>query len=273
MSIQLPKYSSLVENSVFSRDIFKDLEGNGRKIMLKQILILKRYKEQTEDDVVRYLQTKVEELEGISSLILPNGVNIGNKSPLEEAIIKLNPSVLRDIKNGKEDCLNFIRQATKAIKLRDGATPSQYLYVKYGLIPHELKIENRDTENSRFYSNLLTYLLKQSRGILGESFKMSLLTNEWVLPERSDLEVLLKHMTNSSKTFEIDRYKYNIEEVRSILDAVYSGLNKDGILKLEDISREFLEDYAEQPVIALHQMSSINQIVQEQKKNKGLSIN
>jgi hypothetical protein len=261
MKIELPDYKTVFENQVYARDF--EIPTPKGAINLRGIVLLKRYIEATENQVVEYLRKKAEQLQGAAALILPQGVVRKDKSGLEKAIMALPDKVVRDIKSGDEECIRFLRGHTQAPNVEN---PGQYLHIKYGILTVDMVKANQERgtiQEPAWYNIALEHDELQENG-LGKLWTVQLLLSEGNLPEKSDIDIMLKHRVHGSKTLEISRVQYDIKQVQGVIDAVYSGLNTPKqIAQLEDVSEKFLEQLAAQPIAELHKMIMINTAAQK----------
>src|SRR3989344_3582007 len=141
MAVELGEFKSIIENKVFARDIYGEAvssggNGQSKKVLIKAVILPRRYTEPTEEQVVAYLQEKVRAIEPSASLVLPDGMREHlEKSELERAILEFPKQIRGHIINGDEDCMTFVRANTSAYVLKSGESPRKYLHVRYGLIP------------------------------------------------------------------------------------------------------------------------------------------
>ncbi len=248
---QKPVYRRLVE-----------FGGDGSSLMVAQVVLPKRYAEATEDQVVEYLQTKAKDLAPAAKLFLPGASSVvPGKSLLEQLIMNLPDEIIRAIVRGDEDYMKFVRSHTMAPAIEEGESPPSYVYVRYGMVPAHVIADNEKTADGKpgpakepeWYDAVLSHSKLRENGF-GELWNVRLLLNNGVLPDRAEMEILLKHGTYSSRTFDVSRVHYNENEMRTILDLAYDILpNASQIAELPDISEARLEELTMQPVIKLHE--------------------
>jgi len=261
MAIELPGYNQIIANAVYAKHITTEgssPEGNGQshKVLIKAVLLPRRFTEATEDQVVEYFLEKIREVGGAASLILPNGQRPAEgKTELEVAIMALPDPMRRQIVSEEKDILGFVRLNTPAPAIKDGQSPNQYLFVKYGLIPESIISESErhgSMKDPRWYNTAFDDEKLRRQG-LGQRWQMKVLLSNGNLPERADIDVLLKHGTHSSKTLDISRMNYDPKEVCEVTDAVYAGLSTpEQREELADVSEMVLEELTMQPALALH---------------------
>lgn len=273
MAIQLPGYEEIFANEVYGRNVgfTPEREGNGKQDVLREVILLNRYTEASEDQVVEYLRQKTEEVESTAALILPSGVESEGKNILESALIALPPTARRHIRTGFDDCIRFVRQNTPAPYIEEGELPDKFIYVGYGLIPLETIKANEErgnVEKAGWYRAALSHEPLIRAG-MGERWNMKLLlTQNDELPNRAELDILLKHGAHESRTLSINRTNYPIEQVRNVANAIYEGLfPPQEIANLRDASKERLERLTLQPVIALHKLAR-EEVIEEALRKK-----
>ncbi len=224
MTIQSPGYKPIFDNAVYVKD--KEITEDGQQMLLKCLILPKKYTAATEDQVVEYLRQKAGELAG-ASLALPDGC-VSHKSLLEKVIQDLPEEIKTDLRTGDEPCIKFVRRHTPAPVLEDGESPDQYLHIRYGLLPAELITENQEggaITDAGWYDTALSHDSLREMG-LGERWHMEIWLYNGALPEKAEMDTLLKHGTYGSKTLDISRIHYNPEEVREVIEAIYTGLSK-----------------------------------------------
>lgn len=136
MAIILPGYQPLVANQVYSRIRPAPVERQtpagsqtqqaANPITIHELVLLKRYQQVTEDQVVEYLRMKAR---GLSNLERNAS---GKWSDLERELLKFPLKAREDIINKNESCERFLRDNTKADKYPD------ILYLRYGLVTEEI---------------------------------------------------------------------------------------------------------------------------------------
>ena len=79
--------------------------------------------------------------------------------------------------------------------------------------------------------------------------------------------MLLKHGTHGSRTLDISRADYNVEDARRVVDFVYGNFpDRTSIDLLPDVSDAILDGASMDPVMALHQM------IKAQTEEKGSTL-
>ena len=140
MAIKISGYETVFCNEVYSRDT--KIGVNGEDIPAKEVIILKRYSEPRKEDVIEYLKQKVESLTGAASIILLTKSAKQERSKLEQLILSLSEQVRSHIRTGDEEFIGFIKENISLPDLEKDEEPTQFVNVRYGLIPTEA-IENQ----------------------------------------------------------------------------------------------------------------------------------
>lgn len=243
MKINLPGYKSILDNVTYVKDIVVD-SGDSNYIPAKSVIILAKFSEPSEDDVVDYIRG--------ASLVVLNNKDAKDKSNLEGYLGKLPYNLVKGISLGERDYIDFIRINTVARSISGYDIPNKYLFIRYGLIARDYIEQNKgNIKSPEWY--LSTILDDDSIVGMGERLQISLLLNENTLPRKDEIKVLLKHGVHSSKILELSVVNYNSKEVGNVVDAVYSGLlQRKNIDLLMDISDRVLEDLALRPIVELN---------------------
>lgn len=263
MAVELGEFKSIIENKVFARDIYGEAvssggNGQSKKVLIKAVILPRRYTEPTEEQVVAYLQEKVRAIEPSASLVLPDGMREHlEKSELERAILEFPKQIRGHIINGDEDCMTFVRANTSAYVLKSGESPRKYLYVRYGLIPDSIireSVEHGSMNETDWYDAVFRYEPLIKKG-LGGKWRMRVTLKDGGLPDKRDMDVLVRHRTDSSDMLEISIARYDIKQVSAVLDAIYIGLSKpEEIDRLVDVSDAALEESTMEPVVAFQRL-------------------
>ncbi len=62
------------------------------------------------------------------------------------------------------------------------------------------------------------------------------------LPDKRDIDILLKHRTHGSRTLEISRINYPLDEVQEVMDSIYASFSRpEEIALLKDITEQKLD--------------------------------
>ncbi len=205
-----------------------------------------------EDQVVAYLQKKTSELDSAASLLLPDDAR-SDRSALEQLILHLPRKIRNDIISCDNDCIGFLRKNTPALPLILGE-PLKYMDVRYGVLPTEvIEASSEHIKGPEWYHRVFSEERLQEAGV-GERFTMRFDVTNGSLPQRAEMDILLRHGVRRSRTFTIDHSLYNPGRLSELLDALYQSFpSSESILELEDLSDLKLEEAAVRPVVALHE--------------------
>ncbi len=271
MAIELQGYQTVFENAVYSRDgTVPDQEGKQHPI--KYLILPKRFTDPSEDDVVANLRIKAEEIGFMADLTLPASVKKG-ETPLEQLITSLPSGVVADLRHGDSEIEKFIRNHTPAQRYEDGKKP-QYVHISYGVLTKEL-IEAQQSQgfikDSEWYVAALLHPEIQKMN-LGQKWNLKLLLENGRLPERTDIDILLRHGVHGSRTLDINRTKYNVEEIKEVIDALCTTFSTpEQILQLPDVTSKVINELSIAALIQLHER--IKEMIEEQSKSDGKGRN
>ncbi len=267
MSVQLQGYKTVFPNEVYERDKVVRIK-EGEPIETSEIVITRTYTTPTEDQVIDHLRNTAKEVEAIANLIIPQRLNDEERNPLEQLLIELPNACLRDIVNGDEGCMNYLRANTPALD-----TSSQYLRTWYGLIPKKIIERHKDEisiNGSNWYSAALSNDDLRKAGF-GEKWSLRILLEDWKLPEKDAIDFLLNHGTHGSRTLDVSKTNYPVVEVRQFLDIIYTSFGDiENLKQLKDVSQDVLEECSIKPVRTLLENIRKGQILEAMKKrNQG----
>lgn len=254
------EYYPVERNQVYASDFLECSEGEA--IPLRKLIILRRFNEPSEQDIVDYLVKKAGELSKSVLISLPGGgVNLRGKSPLEKAVLTLPDNIIEDIKNSKENCIGFIRSHTKALPSQDESR-DHYVALRYGVLPAQIIERNREAGNissPKWYDIALLdddmRRTKVGEYLMGERFKIKILIEQGLLPSWEDIDFLLRHNVDGSRTLDVNRKRYDENAAREALGFLYENFGSvEGIQRINDFSQEVIEEGALEPLLALHSM-------------------
>lgn len=277
---QLNGYETPFPNSVYVSHDTKTIDVNGEPTNVKRVVILTRYLTQTEEDVVRYLREKANNLAPLKSFGVSESF-LSELSPLERSMIALPEIIIENIKSGHEGCTEFLKQTTSAPEKDENSIRNNIgkcIQLRYGLIPYST-IEKGNHEglitSSDWYQQKLSDD-KLPKGI-GEMVRAILpLTEDWELPASiSDMNILLKYSNRLSSALVVyasrnnPSLKSNFDEVKKIINAFYLAFpSVEHIMSIKDSTDEILEKCSKEPIGALLVRAEII----KQMKEKGASI-
>lgn len=225
--IELNGYKVKIPNSIyFGRNLIKPADK--QNLTFVPIVILKRYTEPSEDDVVNAAQVKALEF-----------LEDSNKEPanyLEEIVKSFPGYILHDLVEDEKGCVDFIRRHTPAPKLEPGAKSDKVLQIAYGFGPPSIsKLELSEIQIRKKLNNY-----GKKTGINMWGFEALLTLNDYMLPPRDLIDFLLNDRTLVANSLKVRlphiRY-YN--KIASVLDSVYSGLPSEKEVQLiKDVTQE-----------------------------------
>lgn len=246
------------KRAVYGRDdsIEVHIEGSEEPakdfMSVRSLILPARYTEPNEDDVVDYLRQRAAKLTGLK---LPAGFKLEGENKIDQLLRKLPDKLQDSIKNGNPNWIRFIRAETPAPQKEEGRPNPKYLFVRYGILPVDIIENNQEKgniESAEWYSAAFADYKLQRTGF-GPKLTIKLLLEGDVLPQREDIDFLLKHRTHGSQTMEIDRECYDVEMASEVIDFVYAEFHtSQEIVEVEDISGKVLEQHAIIPIMAIH---------------------
>lgn len=228
MAIQLKGYETVVENQVYNSQPF--LDDQNRQV--RPYLLLTRYREPTETEVLEYLQSAAR---GVSSIQLPPGTTLRGMSKIARYMGESLPkNLINDLKAGDLNCLRFVRRFIPAKDMPIEEAIS-WLVARYGLLPDELVQKYQPTDMD-WYGKAFSHDQLQEDG-LGQNFQLKL---RLPLIDRAEADILIKHGVMTSDALDTDR-RYKLAETTSLLDALYSAVSFDAV---NDVSEEIKDLHA-----------------------------
>ncbi len=254
------EYYQVEQNQVYVKDFLEC--ASGEAIQLRKLLTLKRFNEPSEQDIIDYLVKRADELSKTVLISLPvMNVDLRGKSPLERAVLTLPERIIEDIKNSREDCINFIRQHTRALPIED-ETRDHYVTVRYGILPVQIIEKNREAgniESPRWYDVALSdddmRRTKAGEYMLGERLNIKVLVEQGLLPPWEDIDLLLRHNVDGSRTLNINRRRYDEDAAREALGFLYESFGSvEAIQRIGDFSQEVIEEGSLEPLAAFHSL-------------------
>ena len=229
--IELSGYEVKIPNSVyFGKKLIKPV--NKRDLNFMPIIVLSRYIEPSEDDVVNAAQVKALEF-----------LEDSYKQPANylEEIVKSFPNyVLRNLVEEEKDYLNFIRKHTPALKLESGAESKKILKIAYAFGPPSilrLKLNEAD-----MLKRLTSYGRKTGINLWG--FDVLLTLRDCALPPKALIDVLITDRNIVSDSLRVRLpYMSCYNEIAPVLNSVYEGLpSEDEIQLIKDVTQDKLEE-------------------------------
>jgi hypothetical protein len=245
MTVELSGYEAVIDNRVYGA-----LETEG----VLNVLRLSRYIEPTEDEVVGYMQRKASAVQAVAGLILPGGSQGRGRNSMEGMLMALPPQVLRDLSSNAENCMDFVRQNTSARNPPEGQSSPGYMQVSFGLIPEKVIVGNEEdgSRDQSFWYDVALGNSRLRRAGYGELWNMRLLLSEGGLPSKEVVDFFVERGVYGSPDFKVSASGYNVQQVQSVVDIIYSGVTELEVL--EDTSPQVLETASMHPLVALQMM-------------------
>jgi len=242
------QYKSVYENAVYSRSSTTNPE-------VEKILLLRRFTEATQDEIINYLQKEAKKYQNVR--LLDNPAILKGKNSLEALIIAL-PNRMKD--GIVEENFEFRECLEKAYFSPTGIPKTKsndlFLNVLYGEIPSKVINNNRNLGkiiNSSWY----TAAFKNEellQGRHGMKFFMNLKLQNKNLPDKKEMDTLLKYGVHMSDVINI-KGDYSAEDVKEIISFLYNNFSSDGkILSLKDVSEEYIHEAALAPITTIHKI-------------------
>ncbi len=245
MTIELPGFENIYNGAVYARPI-------GEKIV--DVVLLRRYIEPSEDDVIAYLAEKAGDARATQSLIIPGREQdaLKGKTDLEKLLVSLLPQVLQDIKSGSNGAHSFIRSSTPARRLKDGETPNTYLQISNGTIPISVIDKNQEGRETPLDAKRYDLAFGSSdlrKQGYGYQWKTQLALENGTLPS-GDLVQTLLFMSNPLAGSK----KYDVPAIAAFYGVVSAALSiPEAIMEVRDVSPDALDEVSILPIIAFHE--------------------
>lgn len=257
-SIALRGYEAVLPNEIYSKDNPQRCL-HGRKIEAKTFAVLGRYTRPTREGVQGYLVDRAIELQHAKS----NGSKKGGFNDLEMAILGLPNSVQEDLRAKNPPLMDLLAEFSHLPQLAQGEKSPYLFTVHYGIIPVSV-LKKCAKEgllgDSDSYMTVLSADSLIGNG-LGESWKAAVLLDSGRLPSKGEFDILLKHGTLNSDTFNIRGNRYDAQEVKGMFDAVYSAFGPaDKFDRIPDSSMKALRSRAFDSMAHLHSHILINSV-------------
>ena len=246
--VETQQYKPIYENAVYSRGITITQE-------IEKILILRRFTEATQDEIMNYLQKEARKYQNVR--LLDNPDILKGKNSLESLIIALSNRMKDGIveeNSGFRECLEKAYFSPTGIpKTKDN---DLFLNILYGEIPSKVINNNRKLgkiTNSSWYDAAFKNeeLLRGGHGL---KFFMNLKLQNKNLPDKKEMDTLLKYGVHSSDILNI-KGDYSTEDVKEIIGFLYNNFSSDRkILSLRDVSEEYIHEAASIPIVKIHKI-------------------
>ncbi len=248
MAITLSGYEILFSNQVYVKDAFID---TGRELLpAKELIWLSKYTVPSKEEVVNYLQQKVQKIDSLA----------GSKqlSILEQALTSLSGESREIIKTNREEVLGQLIEEVPLFANQE-VLPRRCLQVTYGLALTEVLEKNiNKTNNPNWHPGQLFYLKNKYSLLCGsklniyedpvEKWIVFLTLENELLPKKAIVNSLLEFGSVLSDHLRICRSglpygNYPKQEVKGLLGIVYKGLSGKAA-EATDISNILLDQVA-----------------------------
>ncbi len=255
MALQLSGYEPWLENKVFGRRIEDVLN----------FVLVDRYREPIEDDVIAYLRDKATTI-GAAQIVSPTtGAVISSGNGLEKALEELPAPILRDMKAGDESLVRFIRSHTPARHLKEGEEARRYVRLQYGILGPKFVEQNQQGINQhgmRWFES--AFYIPQIRAAgHGEQWHIRFTLHDGALPSQNAVTLLLGYGTYGCDLYDIDRKNFPRAEVLGSVERLYTGTRVlDDFSVLHDSTRDELEKAVIPVVMGLHEKVREGQVLQ-----------
>ncbi|MFH1173679.1 MAG: hypothetical protein V1725_00925 [archaeon] len=220
-------YTPVILPSIFSEK--KELKKTEDTLPLTQLILVKKYVQQDENDVVTYIQEVVQHPEQHDS---------------GEEVLHLPQFIKQDIIDGKEGILQFLKDTTRAP--RPKKEKQHYLNVTYGMFPSIILPKQKKPEE--WYRGLFFHepLIKRGYGL---HWVMEIAITKSI-PSAQEIKLLIKHGVHESDTFHISERRYDHKDAKDIIDCIYTNIIPN-LANVEDISDKVRTKHAFESLAAL----------------------
>ncbi|MEK6969220.1 MAG: hypothetical protein AABW48_02220 [Nanoarchaeota archaeon] len=251
MAIILPGYETLLQNQFYTKDSVIDPNiPNGKPLPAKELIWLSTYTLPFEEEVINYLQQKVQKIESL----VGSQTKLSQLSLLEQALTNLSRDARTMIKTNQEDVIGQLMENVSFFANKD-SMPQRCLQVSRGLILTELFDSINKTDDPDWHPGQLFSLTNRYGALHGrhmslreepvEKWVAFLTVDEDLLPKKAIINSLLKYGSAVSDHLQIQHLgapyvNYPKPEVKRILDMVYKSLSGETI-NVTDISNLLLD--------------------------------
>ncbi|MBI4453254.1 hypothetical protein HY636_01280 [Candidatus Woesearchaeota archaeon] len=296
MIISIPGYTQLIHNEVYSKPKrMPAVFGNkGGGIILSNVLLLMRYKEPTDDEVVAHLQKTIISAQEKQQVMFSSGdtyssylsqhnhfnhinsaANTGNVlSELEQKVLEIPPEIRKQILDEDQEVITLVRQLTLA-PVPNFEPALNYLYIKSGLLTPIYITEqslNGNLKTMKDYESAFSDPELQKKRF-GERVNIRIKLSNYALIPNSDVKVLVKYGMSGPEVapiFAVSNEFYDKDDVQEILDRVYEALpTRAHVKELTDVSKARLDELTLQPVTNL--MFALNLGAESDKRDRNNS--
>tara|TARA_Y100000310_G_scaffold311388_1_gene357602 strand:+ start:79 stop:1023 length:945 start_codon:yes stop_codon:yes gene_type:complete len=231
--IAVPGYRMEIPNRVYGRNKTATTTSNS-KLTIKEILLLQRYIEVTEEDV---LETSKETAKSVWEKIV-NGEPLEGR--LEVLISSLPAPILYGISNEEEDYKTLLKRNTPVLS-RKTKEPRSYLRVQQGILDIPRIVESKKEDNHTIDWYEWAFVDPEIRRMgLGEMLGIELrLTKNGGLPSKKEIVGAIRKGVVTSDSLSINRIGYDHDKIVEVLDRVYKGLRVPSFVRsVEDCTEK-----------------------------------
>ncbi len=253
MEIILPGYDELFENKLYTR-----FENLSRKIYLdREIIILEpedltfllfinTFKQPTVEQIVNRVKTGAQKAYKAVNSIVTNPED--KLDSLEVRIAMLGSKFLNKVLDEDKITIDKIIKYVNQLDLKSRQEGKEYLNVNYGFMPPltltsyaAAKGKDEVIDTNWYFNKLLTDFVRSAG--YGIRWNMHLSLEQDLLPDKDYIITGLRSKELDPRIIKIAGDFY-LEDNLQVIDALYSGLNKDNVGYLEDLSDKHLSFYA-----------------------------
>ncbi len=276
MALEIPGYVEIFPDKVYESaepDSIQMIDAGKiiGKVDITKALILGRYIEPTEDDVVSYIFEKAGSLQAAAASV--DGMtddDLDDYSVLEQGLLRIaasSPDAWNHLSSKNPNMAAYLAQNTSALTPHDGKKAPEFFKIKYGMLPANLLQENRDQGNidnpAWYYMAFNPGQYKDVRG-LGEHFEMKIIVNDDKIIPKDEMDVLLKYGMHQGDGFYVSRTPFP-RTAAPVIEAVYESMPDEKVPfeAEQNLYEAAREHYALQPLNRL--MTSLIAMRQKQE--------
>jgi hypothetical protein len=258
MAIVLPNYAVVIDNCVYAMNGTQAVSVGDSETSndAKNVLILKRYTKPSQSQVWDHVRTNTDAIHGGADLVgFSVDAKYKGKTMLQIQLMQLNEQQRQRIIDDNDQYANVIKQLSKATP--DNDPTQKYLNIRNGLISvkmMETLADEAENNADKYDKALDDPTLKQAGQGGWWGAEISLGENDWSLPDKGVMDLLLKHGVYGSDTLRVSM-QYGQGVLEDSIDALYAGLSEPGNMKLlPDVSEDVLDNTAEK---AIHDFTAL----------------
>lgn len=247
MALHFPGYVPLIENVVYGKDLTAEgvpVQGD----VIKGIISLRRFQTVTEDQIYNYLHRKADEADGTVRLLPPDTrLPLRDKSPLENALMAMDPEIRAELIAGKEELERYVRERIPVNNPKPGETLPAFVRVDYGLLPQQLLDANQENihrDGGKFYRMVMEHPELHRIGF-GRQFSVTLELQDSCLPPAERIFPYLQQGVWGMPLLQVNPQRYNRQEVENVMRSFYDAVpSATEVALLEDNTHADVEGTA-----------------------------